>query len=80
PYVGAVITIYHKNGKLIIEIVYKDGSTSEEELIETQTPAGRKLVEAEGSQFGEYWLIKPDGKLQVFDDLGLITTYITGTK
>jgi len=78
--IGRIITIYHKNGKLLIEMVYKDGSKSEEEMIESQISSGRKFVAAENPRFGEYWLLKSDGTLQVFDDEGLIRTYIAGAK
>jgi hypothetical protein len=75
PYVGATVTIYRENQKLYLESKYKDGSGSIEEMIESQSTGGTKLVEKGGNPYGEYFVLDKNGKLQVVGDNGIFLEY-----
>jgi len=74
PHLGGRITILRKNDKLYMESKYKDGSGSEKEMVEKKSPLGRRFEDVAGSTWGDHWILKSDGKLQIHDDEGLITT------
>ena len=75
PYVGATITIYRENKKLYLESKYNDGSGSTEEMTETQSTIGTKLVEKGGNPHGEYFVLDIKGNLQVGDNDGIFLKY-----
>lgn len=75
PYVGATITIYRENKKLYLESNYKDGSGSTEEMAETQSTIGTKLVEKGGNPHGEYFVLDKKGNLQAGDNDGIFLKY-----
>ena len=80
PYAGAKLTLYKKTGKLLIETIYKDGSKSEEQLIEKKSGSSRRFDSVKKSGFGEYWMLDTDGKLKLYDNDGYILTYVSGSK
>ena len=73
PFMGT-ISIFREGGKLLVEKKYKDGSTSKKEVVEKPSRRGRRFEEKEGAAFGEYFLIDRQGKLQLWDEDGHITT------
>ncbi|QUN05100.1 hypothetical protein KDN34_12870 [Shewanella yunxiaonensis] len=75
PYAGATITIYRKNKKLYLESKYKDGSSSIEEMAESRTAVGTKLVEKGGNPHGEYFLLDKNGNLQAGGKNGIFLKY-----
>lgn len=75
PYVGATITIYRENEKLYLESKYKDGSGSTEEMTETQSTIGAKLVEKGGNPHGEYFVLDKKGNLQAGGNNGIFLEY-----
>lgn len=75
PYVGAMITIYRENKKLYLESKYKDGSGSTEEITETQSTIGTKLVEQGGNPHGEYFVLDKKGNLQAGGNNGIFLKY-----
>lgn len=72
PYVGGVITIYRKDGKLYLE--QKGQLEQEETLIESKSTLGRRFDMTEGSATGDHWIINHAGNLEIRDNQGLITT------
>ncbi|OOF03801.1 hypothetical protein BZG80_09400 [Salinivibrio sp. MA440] len=75
PYVGATVTIYRENNKLYLESKYKDGSGSTEEMTESQSTVGSKLVEKGGNPHGEYFVLDKKGNLQAGDNNGIFLKY-----
>ena len=74
PFAGSRIVIYSADGKLFMESTYQDGSVGTEEIVESRSPEGRRFDKARGSSAGDHWLLGSDGKLQLKDDDGLIST------
>jgi hypothetical protein len=68
------ITIYSQNGKLYMEKNFKDGSSSNKEMMKKASSSGQWYEEKSGSSFGEYYLIDRQGNLQIHDSDGLIAT------
>ena len=75
PYAGATITIYRENKKLYLESKYKNGSGSIEEMTESQSTAGTKLVEKGGNPHGEYFVLDKKGNLQAGGNNGIFLEY-----
>jgi len=74
PYVGAKYRLLIKNGKTIMIRKFKDGSVSEEEMIQKKQSGKLRFDEKGGNDFGEYYLIESNGRLSVYDNSGLINT------
>lgn len=74
PLAGKRIVIYSANRKLFMESTYQDGSVGTEEIVESQSPSGRRFDKARGSSAGDHWLLDSNGKLQLRDDDGPIST------
>jgi len=74
PYVGAKYTLIKKNGKIIMIRKFKDGSGSEEEMIQKNQSGRLRFEEKGGNDFGEYYLIERNGNLGSYDSAGLIST------
>lgn len=74
PLINRRIIIYHKNGKVFMELVYKDGSIGTEELMEGKTSSGIRFEAKKGSDFGDYYLLNRNGDLEIRDAEGLIYT------
>lgn len=74
PYVGAKYTLIKKNGKIIMERKFKDGSGSEKEMIQKNLSGGQRFEEKGGNNSGEYYLIERNGSLGAYDGAGLIST------
>ena len=73
PYVGSRISILSEDGKLFGEQIFKDGSSFKRELIEKQSPLGRRFDRVD-SRIGDHWVITSNGNLQLRDNDGLIRT------
>lgn len=74
-YVGATITIFRENKKLYLESKYKDGSSSTDEMTESQSIVGKKLVEKGGNPHGEYFVLDKKGNLQAGGNNGIFLKY-----
>lgn len=55
-----------------MENKYKDGSSGKRELIERDSPLGRRFEKAGGSSAGDHQIIDSNGNLQFRDNEGLI--------
>ena len=67
---GAKYTLIKRNGKIIMICKYKDGSGSEEEMIQKKQLGKLRFEEKEGNDFGEYYLIESNGRLAIYDNSG----------
>lgn len=67
---GAKYTLLKKNGKTIMICKYKDGSGSEEEMIQRKQSGKLRFEEKVGNDFGEYYLIESNGRLAIYDNSG----------
>ena len=67
---GAKYTLIKRNGKIIMICKYKDGSRSEEEMIQKKQSGKLRFEEKEGNDFGEYYLIESNGRLAIYDNSG----------
>ena len=74
PYVGAKYTFLKRTGKIIMIRKFKDGSGSEEEMIQKKQSGIIRFEEKKGNDFGEYYLIERNGNLGAYDNAGLIRT------
>jgi len=74
PYVGAKYTLMKKNGKIIMVRKFRDGSSSEKEMIQKNHSGKLRFEEKDGNDFGEYYLIEKNGNLGAYDSAGLIST------
>jgi len=72
PYVGATNVLYSEDGRLKLKTTYMDGSGSLKTLVETSDTRGRKFEDEEGNDFGEYYILEPDGDLSLYDNEGFI--------
>lgn len=68
------ITIYRKGGKLYLERKFKDGSSSNNKMVEKSSSSGKGFEEKGGASFGEYYVIDRQGNLQIRDQDGLVAT------
>ncbi len=75
PYVGATITLYRENTKLFLEMKFKDGSGSTDEMTEGASSNGTKLVEKGGNAHGEYYVLDSKGNLHAGDSSGIFLKY-----
>jgi len=76
PYVASTITLYLEAGKLYLATRYKDGSSSVEEMTESDSDNGIKLVEKGGNRFGEYFILDNQKNLHAGGKNGIFRTYI----
>jgi len=74
PYVGAKYTFLTRNGKTFMIRKFKNGSVSEEEMIQKNQSGRLRFEEKGGNDFEEYYLIERNGSLSVYDNDGLIST------
>ena len=74
PYEGGKYTLLQKNGKTIMIREYKDGSSSEKEMIQKKQSRKLRFEEKGGNEFGEYYLIERNGNLGAYDKAGIINT------
>ena len=75
PYVGATYTLYKKDSKILMSCKFKDGSSSEKEMIQKSQSGRLRFEERRGNSFGEYYLVDSTGNLDVYDTQGLIRTF-----
>ena len=74
PFLGRRITIFRKSGKLYIERKFKDGSSSNQEILEKKSSLGRRFNAVESSISGDHWVLDASGNLQIRDSDGLLGT------
>jgi hypothetical protein len=69
-FIGSKITVYYsKDGKLIFENIYSDGSSTTE-MVESNDPRGKKLEAARGNSIGEYYIINASNQLEFWGKNG----------
>lgn len=68
------ITIFREKGKLFMEYLHKDGSSGKREIVERDSPLGRRFERIGGSSAGDHQIIDSSGNLQFRDNEGLIGT------
>ncbi len=73
PY-GAMYTLLNKNGKIIMILKNKDGSSSEKEMVRKKQLGKLRFEEKGGNDFGEYYSIEIDGRLGLYDNAGRFNT------
>lgn len=73
-HMGHKITVFRTDKGLYIGRSFPDGSSSKNELIEKSSSDGRRFEDKKGANFGEFYLLDPQGNLQVWDQDGLIST------
>ena len=74
PYVGTKYTLLKNNGKILLIRKFKDGSSSEKEMIQKMQSGRLRFEEIGGNKFGDYFLIDINGRLAVYDYTGLLST------
>ena len=74
PVIGSKITIYRQNGKLYMEQIFGDGSSSKEEMTKKASSRGQRFEEKTSSSSGDYYLINTRGDLEMRDQIGLVAT------
>lgn len=74
PFVGSRFTIFREEGALFIEQAFKDGSSRQIEIAESDSPLGRRYDEIDSSTSGDHWVVGSNGDLQIRDNEGLIAT------
>jgi hypothetical protein len=74
PYVGTKYTLLKNNGKILLIRMFKDGSSSEKEMIQKTQSERLRFEEIGGNNFGDYFLIDNNGRLYVYDYTGLLST------
>tara|TARA_B100000676_G_scaffold80419_1_gene80288 strand:- start:285 stop:773 length:489 start_codon:yes stop_codon:yes gene_type:complete len=67
---GSIIILRKTNSNYYIDINYKDNTTSTERLKSTNTQSGTRLDYK--NSFGEYYILKDNKHLSLFDNYGLI--------
>jgi hypothetical protein len=75
PAVSATITIFRENKKLFLEWKFKDGSRSSEEMTESKSTFGTRLVQTKGNSHGEYFELDQKGNLQAGGKNGIFLKY-----
>ena len=73
PFASGKYTILKRKEEYIVTCKYLSGSTSEEIVIKSMYYGKSKFVELDNSA-GEYYLIEKNGKLSIYDDMGIIVT------
>jgi len=76
---AGIITIYKKKGAFFLEHRFTDGSKMEKKVIRKSSSNGVRFL-IENSSSGDYYLIDKSKNLQVWDNLGLISTMIRVSK
>ena len=71
---GTQIVMYQDRGKPYVERYFNDGSVLKEELVEKASPLGQRFESKSGPSLGDHWVIEASGKLQIRDNVGLIST------
>jgi len=74
PYIGARYILLKKKNKIIMVRKFKDGSSSEIEMIQKKQSVKLRFEEKGGNEFGEYYLIERNGNLGAYDKAGIINT------
>jgi len=70
PLIGSKVTVYYsKDGRLVFENTYTDGSSTTE-IVESKDPRGKKLEDARGNSFGEYYIINSSNQLEFWGKNG----------
>lgn len=72
--VGTKYTLLKNNGKILLIRKFKNGSSSEKEMIQKMQYERLRFEEIGGNNFGDYILIDNNGRLYVYDYTGLLST------
>ncbi len=75
PYVGSTYILYGEPGSIKLKATHRDGSGSTKDIIEKIDSRGRVFTDREGNEYGEYYLLSPDGNLSLFDREGFILQF-----
>jgi len=70
---AGIITIYKANGSYLLKWRYSDGSKSEKTLIKKSSSKGIRFVKKNNPN-GDYYIINSSNNLEIWDNLGLIST------
>lgn len=71
PGIGSKMTIfYSKEGKLYLETSYPDGSSGKNEMIELESDKGKRIESKGGNDFGEYFIINKENRLEFWSENG----------
>ncbi|PQP06347.1 hypothetical protein C5612_00855 [Pseudomonas frederiksbergensis] len=65
---------YRKSGKIFIRSTFKDGSSGAREFVSKKISGRSVLIDAEGSDFGEYFLVNEQGDLEFWGENGAFYT------
>ncbi|MCX5883761.1 MAG: hypothetical protein NTU74_18790 [Deltaproteobacteria bacterium] len=72
--VGTKYTLLKNNGKILLIRKFKNGSSSEKEMIQKMQYERLRFEEIGGNNYGDYILIDNNGRLYVYDYTGLLST------
>ena len=72
PFGGSRITLSREGKQVVMERVYKDGSTTRSVMIAKVSPLGLRFDLAQEMHRGDHWVIRPNGSLEIRDNEGLI--------
>lgn len=74
PYVKYHIWIHERPNGPVLERVFSDGSNDLIELIGIEVPTGRKFKAKTRNDEGDFFVIPQNGRLEIFDEIGLVAT------
>lgn len=72
PYAGYTLILSEEGESLVMTRLFTDGSSTKNEMVSQQTTSGIRLGTAQDSE--DYYILKPDGSLELRDSMGLIAT------
>ena len=73
PYIAGKYTFLKRNGKILMVIKFKDGSTLEREMLQFERSGNLAYREQGDNDFGEYYVIESNGNLSAYDNEGFRT-------
>ncbi|WP_222832926.1 hypothetical protein [Pseudomonas sp. SC3(2021)] len=65
---------YRKDGKIFVQSTFKDGSSGTKEFVSKKISGRSVLVDVEGSDFGEFYLVNAQGDLEFWGENGSFYT------
>ena len=74
PYVSRTIILFRKDNKVFRERIWKDGSSSIEEMTERKTPQGMQYQEIDSDSESDFYIINNKNDLEIHDSYGLVDT------
>lgn len=73
PLFHSTIIIYAQRGQLYLENEFDDGSVRKLELVERESPLGRRFDPIPTSRLGDHWVVDSNGDLLLRDRQGTAT-------